>query len=313
MDLKGNIYVADQKNNVIRKITNTGVSTIAGVNKKTGKDDGPGQNATFSNDYELVFVAEKCALLVSDRGTMLVRQIDLKAEDCVGGSGSSHGLGSVSVWSVVVAVVVACIVGFVVGLAVRPYILSREGTRMQCFSETWKLCLINLGKQVQIPCFVIRSAVANSVLVFSLLERLFWLGLSHLSLLFSTNYLAPQVSPKDRAMLDTDKVVSSSCSGLGSGSGSGSEMMNSQKYTDQLKDLINFDGSLELTNSASTQMIDQGGEYQEGRDVVLSDCHGNGRIDTMIKTNINCFAEVAEETNLIEGTLLGSSGLVKRR
>lgn len=58
---------------------------------KTGKDDGPVQNATFSNDFQLVFVAEKCALLVADHANHLVRQIDLKADDCVRDSGSDHG------------------------------------------------------------------------------------------------------------------------------------------------------------------------------------------------------------------------------
>lgn len=58
-------------------------TTIAGgYAQKTGKVDGPAQNASFSKDFELVFVPEKCAVLVSDRGSQLVRQIDLKVEDC---------------------------------------------------------------------------------------------------------------------------------------------------------------------------------------------------------------------------------------
>lgn len=185
---------------------------------------------------------------------------------------------------------------------------------MQCFSRTWRLCLINLGKLVPIPCFAIRSAVANSSLVLSFLERLFWLSLSHISLVLRTNYLVPQVSPQERAsLLDSDKVDSSRKSSSTSGSGNGSEMITSQKYADQLKDLVRFEGSLELTNSASARTLKQGDENQEGCDVVFPDCYGNGRIDTLIRTHIKRFADVAEETTLIEGTLLDSSGLVKRR
>ena len=58
-------------------------TTIAGgYALKPGKVDGPAQNASFSPDFELVFVPELCVLLVSDRGNQLIRQIDLKVEDC---------------------------------------------------------------------------------------------------------------------------------------------------------------------------------------------------------------------------------------
>lgn len=66
-----------------------GVTTIAGgytYADKPGHKDGPAQNATFSADFEVAFVAEECALLVSDHGNQLVRQINLKADDCRSGS-----------------------------------------------------------------------------------------------------------------------------------------------------------------------------------------------------------------------------------
>lgn len=60
-----------------------GVSTIAGgLSKAYGHQDGPAQNASFSSDFELTFVPSICALLVADHGNQLVRQIDLKPEDC---------------------------------------------------------------------------------------------------------------------------------------------------------------------------------------------------------------------------------------
>ncbi|KAJ0038199.1 hypothetical protein Pint_23022 [Pistacia integerrima] len=125
VDLKGNVYVADKGNYVIRKITNSGVTTIAGgYSKKTGNDDGPAQNATFSYDFELTFVPGICALLISDHGNQLVRQINLKAEDC---SRSSHsGLGAATVW--VLGMGLSCLIGLVIGIVVRPYIISHTGS-----------------------------------------------------------------------------------------------------------------------------------------------------------------------------------------
>lgn len=67
-----------------------GVSTIAGGNvQKTGKADGPAQDATFSDDFELAFDPQRCALLISDHGNRLIRQLDLKAEDCANSSSGS--------------------------------------------------------------------------------------------------------------------------------------------------------------------------------------------------------------------------------
>lgn len=66
------------------------VTTIAGgISKEIGHRDGPAQNATFSNDFELTFVPQRCCLLVSDHGNEMVRQINLKEEDCLESSHSS--------------------------------------------------------------------------------------------------------------------------------------------------------------------------------------------------------------------------------
>lgn len=62
---------------------NAGVTTIAGgFSKKAGKNYGSGKDATFSSDYELVFSPQRCALIISDIGNTLVRQINLKTDDC---------------------------------------------------------------------------------------------------------------------------------------------------------------------------------------------------------------------------------------
>jgi hypothetical protein len=71
-------------NGAVRKIAPSGfTTTIAGGRSKgPGRKDGPAQNATFSSDFELVYVPKMCALLVTDRGNRLIRQINLKQEDC---------------------------------------------------------------------------------------------------------------------------------------------------------------------------------------------------------------------------------------
>ncbi|XVE92464.1 hypothetical protein REPUB_Repub01dG0099700 [Reevesia pubescens] len=129
VDAKGNVYVADRGNHVIRKITTSGtVTTIAGgYTKAIGNKDGPAQNATFSNDFELAIVAERCILLVVEHGTQLVRQIDLKPEDCAttSPSGQLFGLGAVTIW--VLGLGLSCLLGLFVGILVRPYIIPHTG------------------------------------------------------------------------------------------------------------------------------------------------------------------------------------------
>ncbi|KAF3628859.1 putative AP-1 complex subunit gamma-2-like [Capsicum annuum] len=126
VDSKGNIYVADMKNmHAIRKISKSGVTTIAGGNSKTaGRADGPGLNASFSDDYELYFVPERCTLMISDHGNRLVREIQLKAEDC---SRDSHsGLRAVSTWFLTVGL--PCLVCLILGFLARPYVIPNTGS-----------------------------------------------------------------------------------------------------------------------------------------------------------------------------------------
>lgn len=60
------------------------MTTIAGgeFSEKSRTKDGPALNASFSNDFDLAFIPGLCALLVSDHMHRLVRQINLKEEDC---------------------------------------------------------------------------------------------------------------------------------------------------------------------------------------------------------------------------------------
>ncbi|XP_024028139.1 uncharacterized protein LOC21386204 [Morus notabilis] len=83
MDDKGNVYVADTLNLAIRKISDAGVTTIAGGKSNVaGYRDGPSEDAKFSNDFDVVYIRPTCSLLVVDRGNAALRQISLSEEDC---------------------------------------------------------------------------------------------------------------------------------------------------------------------------------------------------------------------------------------
>ncbi|KAI4390143.1 hypothetical protein MLD38_002285 [Melastoma candidum] len=82
-DDRGNVYVADTLNLAIRKIGDSGVTTIAGgKSSMAGYRDGPGEDAKFSSDFDVVYVRPTCSLLVVDRGNAALRQISLDQEDC---------------------------------------------------------------------------------------------------------------------------------------------------------------------------------------------------------------------------------------
>nr|DAD30989.1 TPA_asm: hypothetical protein HUJ06_009840 [Nelumbo nucifera] len=122
VDLKGNIYVADRSNHAIRKISKSGVTTIAGgYSKGPGKMDGPAQSASFSEDFELIFISERCSLLISDRGNRLVREMILKHEDC---AHSQLKLGSTWVWALGLGI--ACLLSLAMWLAAHRF-LARTG------------------------------------------------------------------------------------------------------------------------------------------------------------------------------------------
>ncbi|CAN1816857.1 hypothetical protein LINPERHAP1_LOCUS27888, partial [Linum perenne] len=84
-DDRGNIYVADTMNNAIRKISDSGVTTIAGGKRGNGGGshvDGASEDAKFSNDFDVVYMGSSCSLLVIDRGNKAIREIQLHFDDC---------------------------------------------------------------------------------------------------------------------------------------------------------------------------------------------------------------------------------------
>ncbi|MCD7449850.1 hypothetical protein HAX54_001892 [Datura stramonium] len=264
VDSKGNIYVADMKNmHAIRKISKSGVTTIAGgYSLKPGRADGPGLNASFSDDYELSFIPERCTLMISDHGNRLVREIQLKAEDC---SRDSHSdLKAVSTWFLTVGL--PCLVCLILGLIIRPYVIPNDHSSRLQRNMTWKHFLISLERQVLMFFFGIKSAVVDSK-IYLLLRKLVLLGFSRLRLMFSPKVVVCQTSRRQSAPLinfhDFDSKESS----------------NLPVITNNLEDLITFDG-----NSDNSELTaNQDDAVKERADVSV--------VDSMILANIKVFAE----------------------
>ncbi|GAB4854785.1 hypothetical protein Ancab_023370 [Ancistrocladus abbreviatus] len=84
LDDRGNVYVADTINMAIRKISDAGVTTIAGGKLNGGGShvDGPSEDAKFSDDFDVVYIGSSCSLLVIDRGNQAIREIQLQYDDC---------------------------------------------------------------------------------------------------------------------------------------------------------------------------------------------------------------------------------------
>ncbi|KAI3776935.1 hypothetical protein L1987_46727 [Smallanthus sonchifolius] len=95
VDDRGNVYVADTMNMAIRKISDAGVVTIAGGNlaRGTGHIDGPSDNAKFSDDFDIMYIASSCSILVVDRGNQAIREIQLHEDDCSYQDDGEHHLG----------------------------------------------------------------------------------------------------------------------------------------------------------------------------------------------------------------------------
>ncbi|KAJ4973799.1 hypothetical protein NE237_006973 [Protea cynaroides] len=288
VDTKGNVYVADRKNHAIRKISKSGVTTIAGgYSKGPGNVDGPGQSASFSDDFDLAFVPERCALLISDSGNSLVRQINLKAEDCA--KGFQLGMGLTWIWLVMGLGVLGI-------LGLMSYVLiSREVSGHSCFSGTWKHSRIILGRQVLIICSGIRSVVASSRF-YSFLLRLVMLIQSYLSHMFRIHRVEHHSFSKEPiSLLDSDGA-------------NNLELTQQQIFADQLRGLITFNGCPDA--SERVEVFKPRDENHKGAGVLTDSC---GKVDAMRWANIMDFTNEGDQGSLV-GCLVGSgpSCLVKR-
>lgn len=101
------------------------------------------------------------------------------------------------------------------------------------------------------------------------------LSSSQLSLMFRIKTVEPRVSPKTCvSLLDSDVVESK-------------EITKSQMFHEQLKDLMTFDGVVELPEFADK--IFEQGDDNGNRNHVMSE--GHQRVDDMIYANIRGFKE----------------------
>ncbi|XP_057541740.1 uncharacterized protein LOC130820404 isoform X1 [Amaranthus tricolor] len=293
VDMKGNVYVADRFNHAIRKIGSSGATTIAGgFSKSPGRDDGPGRNATFSDDYEITFVPDMCALLVMDHGSQLIRQINLKQNDCV--SSRSGGVGSTTTW--VAALAVASLVGMLVGFITHPYIIRTEELKLLSRSKSWNFYLMIPGRQTWMRCFANKSVVASPTIRF--LRQLIMPFFHHLSLIFrfclkKDDSRSSGVRKEYVSLLDSDDTSTSEYCAI------------SQKYADQLKELMTSNGDLGSYNRFNA--------ISKHEDVLETDEHSRGQIDTLIRGNMQKFVEDAGKSTVLEETFVGVSTVVKRR
>jgi secreted PhoX family phosphatase len=100
VDTSGNIYVADNDNNLIRKITSGGVvTTLAGQAGVTGSTNGTGNAASFHSPQGIA-VDTSGNVYVADAGNNLIRKITSGGVVTTfagsGSPGSTNGTGTTS-------------------------------------------------------------------------------------------------------------------------------------------------------------------------------------------------------------------------
>jgi len=99
IDAAGNVFVADNQNHTIRKLSTAGlVSTLAGRPGQSGSADGIGTNAFFNNPSGIV-LAPNGLLYVTDTGNHTIRSVSLngavnKLAGVAGQSGATNGAGN---------------------------------------------------------------------------------------------------------------------------------------------------------------------------------------------------------------------------
>ncbi|MBV8469315.1 MAG: hypothetical protein JOY60_05570 [Burkholderiaceae bacterium] len=102
VDASGNVFVADSGNNVIRKISSSGVVTLFSGSGETGGADGSSTSATFNAPFGLAIDASG-NLYVSDSGNDTVRKVASNGSVSTlagsSGSGSADGAGAIATFN----------------------------------------------------------------------------------------------------------------------------------------------------------------------------------------------------------------------
>ena len=91
LDASGNIYVGEDNNHAIRKVTPTGVVTTIAGNGTAGSADGIGRAAQFNRIYGIALDRTAGILYVSDYGNHLIRKVVLATGQVTTLAGSTQG------------------------------------------------------------------------------------------------------------------------------------------------------------------------------------------------------------------------------
>uniref|UniRef100_J3MSZ6 Uncharacterized protein n=1 Tax=Oryza brachyantha TaxID=4533 RepID=J3MSZ6_ORYBR len=257
-------------------------TTIAGGRSKgSGHKDGPAQNATFSPDFELVYVPKLCALLVTDRGNRMIRQINLKQEDCPRETQPGFATTSVSIIAVVCA-----LFGSVIGFLVWHVYPAHEVSINRFFSQMRKQYKRIQRGAALISCSDIKSVVANSV-VHALLLKLVRVSVGYLSVVFPSVRSERRVPAKPcPSLIDLDNNITTSV-GLDN---------KAHESTELAGNFIGFDGdtSSEEDNEPAADVC---GRIHNDKDpagdlaaLLDSPQVSSMKIDDMIEANLSDFS-----------------------
>ncbi|TVU06023.1 hypothetical protein EJB05_49210 [Eragrostis curvula] len=299
VDAADNVYVADRIHGAVRKVAPSGFTTTiaGGLSSGHGHRDGPAQNATFSPDFELVYAPKICALLVTDRGNRLIRQINLKPEDCAHETHSGLGATSVSIIAVLCA-----LLGSVIGFLARHFYPVHEISINRFFSRIQKKYKRTQRKATLISFCDIRSAIANSTFNACLL-KLVRVSLGYLTVVFPSVRLERGVTRKHSRHIKRGTAPTTSLHN------------SSLAPAELLGDLISFGGG---TGEKEDNGMPCGGSVnsQENKtpsfdgDLMELLCTPQGnhkKIDHMIETNLSDFSNREECRSLTV-----SSGVSRR-
>ncbi|XP_047074864.1 uncharacterized protein LOC124684635 [Lolium rigidum] len=299
VDAADNVYVADRDHRAIRKVAPSGYTTTiaGGYSAGTGRRDGPAQNATFSPDFELVYVPKICALLVADRGNRLIRQINLRPEDCA--HETQKGLGNTTVS---IIAVLGALFGSVIGFLVRYFYPFHEVSINRFFSRVQKQFKRTQRKATLISFSDIRSEIANSML-YALLLKLIRVSRGYLTVVLPSIRLERGVPCKPSPSLDVDKFGAApsllDLDQFGTTTTATTGLANEAlPSTEHSGDFIGFDGDSD-TDEGNESACDGSFNTQEenkeaslDRDLwTLFDNKGSSKkIDSMIESNLLDFS-----------------------